>query len=72
MCLAAIYWARIDKIYFANSRDEASQIGFDDSFLYGEMVKPINIRKIPTIHLPLDDAKQVFQEWKEKEDKNEY
>ena len=72
MCLASIYWARIDRIVFANTRDQAAAIGFDDEFLYGEIPKPLTERSIPTIVLPLPEATQVFEEWKNKADKIEY
>lgn len=72
MCLSAIYWARLDKIYFANTRQDAAAIGFDDEFLYLEVPKPIEDRSIPTIHLELDAAREVFEEWRVKPDKIMY
>ena len=69
MCLAAIYWARIDRIFFANTRDEAAAIGFDDAFLYREIPKAIEERSIPTKHLAIPEAKAVFDEWEKKPDK---
>jgi tRNA(Arg) A34 adenosine deaminase TadA len=72
MCLAAIYWARIDRIFFANTREEAAAIGFDDEFLYREIPKPIADRSIPTRHIALPEAKAVFAEWEKKPDKVEY
>jgi len=72
MCLAAIYWARLDKLYFANTRGQAAAIGFDDEFLYREIPKPIVERSIPTIHLEMDAAKAVFEEWRLKPDKVMY
>jgi guanine deaminase len=72
MCLASIYWARLDKAYFANDRDDAARIGFDDSFLYDEVAKPIDQRSLPLIHLPSDEAGSIFQEWQNKEDKIPY
>ena len=72
MCLGAIYWARIDKIYFANTKDDAKNIGFDDSFIYEEIEKPISQRKIPTVQILRDKAIEAFEMWKEKEDKIEY
>jgi len=72
MCLAAIYWARIDRIYFANTRQEAAAIGFDDEFLYNEIPKAIADRSISTTHLPLPEAEAVFAEWQAKPDKVEY
>ncbi len=72
MCLAAIYWARIDRIYFGNTREEAAAIGFDDEFLYREIPKPIEERAIPTKHLALPEAQAVFAEWQAKPDKVTY
>ena len=56
MCLAAIYWARLDRITFANSRQDAAAIGFDDALIYGEVSKPIEDRVIPTTKLELPEA----------------
>ena len=72
MCLAAIYWARLDRVYFANSREDAAAIGFDDEFLYSEVAKPIEARMIPTFKLDLPEAEAVFAEWQAKPDKVEY
>ena len=72
MCLSAIYWARLDRIYFANSRQDAAAIGFDDEFLYNEIPKPIGARSIPTTRLLVPEAAAVFAEWHAKPDKVEY
>ena len=72
MCLSAIYWARLDRMYFANSRQDAAAIGFDDDLIYGEVSKPIADRVIPTVQLSLPEAQAVFAEWREKPDKVEY
>ena len=72
MCLASIYWARIDAIYFANTRADAADIGFDDDFLYREIPKPIGDRTIPTRQLLLDEARAVFEEWRVMPDKVTY
>ena len=72
MCLAAIYWARLDRAYFANNRTDAARIGFDDSFLYDEVAMPIEERSLPLVHLPSTAAGSVFQEWHDKEDKIPY
>lgn len=63
MCLAAIYWARIERIYYANSRAEAARIGFDDEVLYQEVAKPIEARAIPAVRLMAAEARRVFAEW---------
>jgi guanine deaminase len=72
MCLAAAYWARISRLVFANSRDEAAAIGFSDADIYDEVSKPIAERTLPTVHMPLAEAKAVFAEWRTKPDKIEY
>ena len=72
MCLSAIYWARLDRITFANTRQEAAAIGFDDQLIYGEVSKPIDDRAIPTVMLPLPEARAVFAEWQAKPEKVEY
>ena len=69
MCLSAIYWARLDRIHYASDRDDAAAIGFDDSLIYEEVAKPIAERSIPMTRLPLDEARQVFRDWRDKEDK---
>ena len=63
MCLGAIYWARLDRLVFANTRWDAAAIGFDDDWIYQEVPKPLAERLIPTLHLPNADAKAVFTEW---------
>ena len=73
MCLGAIYWARPDKVFYANTRTEAAAIDFDDDFIYREIVLPPNEqRAIPFQHLPTPEALEVFKAWKEKGDKTLY
>ncbi len=72
MCLSAIYWSGIDKIYFANTTTDAGNAGFDDSFIYKEIQLPYKKRKIPTFRLLDKEAILAFKEWREKEDKIEY
>lgn len=72
MCLGAIYWARPKKIYYANQREDAAAIGFDDSMIYEEITKPLNERKIPIVAVGRDEAITVFEEWKAKGDKTLY
>ncbi len=72
MCLGAIYWANISKIYFANTKTDAKNINFDDSFIYDEIEKPYSERKIPTIQIMREQALQAFKDWEQKEDKTEY
>ncbi len=72
MCLGAIYWSRPDKVYYANTRQDAAAIGFDDEFIYQELDKSIDARKIPFQQLDRDEAIKVFEAWDEKEDKEMY
>ena len=72
MCLGAIYWARPRAVYYAATKDDAADIGFDDEFIYKEMAVPIVERKIPMKQLLRDKAKSVFEEWKNKDDKIDY
>ncbi|KAA0676706.1 nucleoside deaminase [Roseomonas genomospecies 6] len=72
MCLAAIYWARIDRIVYANARDDAAAIGFDDAFLYTEIALPLERRAIPMQRLLADEARAVFDEWAAKPDRVPY
>jgi len=65
MCLGAIYWARIDKIYYANTKADAAAIGFDDHFIYDEIGSEMNIRKLPFIQLLRDEAQVAFKRWQE-------
>ena len=72
MCLGAIYWARPDKIYFANNRSDAAEIGFDDAFIYDEIGEKIENRKIQMEPLDRMEALEIFKQWKLKTDKIEY
>lgn len=72
MCLASIYWARLDRMYYANSRDDAAAIDFDDEFLYREVAMDIDKRSMPTARLLEDEALEVFHEWDKKPDKVRY
>lgn len=72
MCLGAIYWARPDKIYYANGRSDAAKIGFDDEFLYEELSTKLSQRKIPTVQLMREEALAAFHEWEQKQDKIQY
>ena len=72
MCLGAIYWARPKVIYYANNREDAAAIGFDDSMIYEEMGKSYHERKIPILSLSREEANKVFMEWQEKADKTAY
>ena len=72
MCLSAIYWAHIDKIYYANTRDDAQKIDFDDSLIYSELQKNIEKRKIPTVQMMREEALKAFELWDKKTDKVKY
>ena len=72
MCLAAIYWAHCDAIFFGNSAADAARIGFDDSFLYDEVKKPLDQRKIPIRSLLADQAWESFAAWESSPHKVDY
>ena len=72
MCLSAIYWSRIEKIYYANTREDARKIDFDDSSIYMELQKNINERKIPMIQMMRNEALKAFELWDKKTDKVKY
>ena len=72
MCLSAIYWAHIDKLYFANTKDDAKDIDFDDSMIYEELARPQAERKLPVVTLLRDEALVAFKNWQEKTDKTPY
>ena len=72
MCLGAIYWARIDRLWFAATREDAAEAGFDDSFIYRDIKKSIKERTIPTFQELREEGRETFLLWKEKEDKIQY
>ena len=72
MCLGAIYWARLDKVYFANTKADAKAIGFDDSFIYDELALPREGRKLPSEEMMRNEAIVAFERWQAKADKTEY
>ena len=72
MCLGAIYWARPDKIYYANTKEDAAEISFDDQFIYEELDRPISERKLFTEQMLRDEALMAFKKWSESSDKVEY
>ena len=72
LCLSAIYWSRIDKVYYANTRNDAQKIDFDDSFIYSEIMKKIEQRKIPMKQQLRDKALEAFNLWDKKTDKVKY
>jgi len=72
MCLSAIYWAHIEKVYYANTRDDAQKIDFDDSLIYSELLKNVKKRKIPMVQMMRDEALKAFELWDKKTDKVKY
>ncbi len=72
MCLGAIYWARPLAVYFAADKHDAAEAGFDDSFIYKEILQPYEKRKILMQHHPFEKASDVFRKWTETENKTEY
>ncbi len=72
MCMGAIYWARPDRVYYANTRYDAASIGFDDSMIYQELTIPMDERKISIRCVGREHAIKVFEEWMEKGDKTLY
>lgn len=72
MCLSAIYWARLDKIWFANTHEDAAAIDFDDSFIYEQIAQPPQARSIPRERLMASEALEVFRQWAAKPDKTPY
>lgn len=69
MCLSAIYWAGIDRIYYGNTKADAKQINFDDSFIYDQIALDLSERAIPCINIMRTQALAAFRAWSEKEDK---
>ena len=72
MCLSAIYWSHIDIVYYGNSRENAAEIEFDDKFIYDEIKKDINTRKIPLKQILKDEAIKAFNLWAKTENKTKY
>lgn len=72
MCLAAIWWARLDRLYYAGSREDAAYAGFDDARLYEEIARPPEARTIPSDQLLHEEARAVFEAWIAKPDKTPY
>ena len=72
MCLGAIYWARLDRLVYANTREQAAAIDFDDAAIYRELALPLAEQRLPTTHLPLAEAHAVFEHWQASESKIKY
>lgn len=69
MCMGAIYWARLARVYFANLASDAARIGFNDAFIYRDMAQPVSHRSVPMIPMMREQALAAFQAWEEKPDK---
>ena len=72
MCLSAIYWSHIDKVYYGNSREDAAKIQFDDKFIYDELSLKMSERKIPISQISRDEAIKAFNLWENEENKIKY
>jgi tRNA(Arg) A34 adenosine deaminase TadA len=72
MCLAATYWARLDRLVYANTRADAAAIEFDDAFLYDQIALPLGEQTLPSRQIELASAREVFELWRAKEDKIRY
>ena len=72
MCFGAIYWAKISKVYYGNTKEDAANIGFDDHFIYEELDLPKEKRKLKMVELLRDETIQTFEAWKDMPDKTEY
>ena len=72
MCLSALYWAGVEKIYYGNTKQDAKMINFDDSFIYDQIALSAEERAIPCINIMREQAAEGFKAWSEKEDKVPY
>jgi tRNA(Arg) A34 adenosine deaminase TadA len=72
MCLSAIYWAGIERIFYGNTKQDAEDINFSDKFIYDELALPVSERRIPSVCLMRDEALEAFRAWEDKADKVEY
>jgi pyrimidine deaminase RibD-like protein len=72
MCLSAIYWSRIKKVYYGNTRYDAKNIGFDDEFIYNEINKPNTEKHVKLIKIDTEENAVAFNKWLEKSDKTRY
>ncbi len=70
MCLGAIYWSRLERLYFCNTGEDAAAFGFRDEFIYAELGKPPTERTLPTARVPVPDALDVFHYWRRESQKS--
>lgn len=72
MCLSAIYWAGIERIFYGNTKQDAEDINFSDKFIYDELALPMTERRVPAVNMMRDEALEAFRDWQNKSDKVEY
>lgn len=72
MCMAALYWARVDRVFYANVRSEAAAIGFDDEWLYLELASEMNGRSLNMSRMSSEEARSVFDRWFARKDRIPY
>ena len=72
MCLSAIYWAGIERIFYGNTKQDAEDINFSDKFIYDELALPMTKRRVPAVNIMRDEALEAFRDWQNKSDKVEY
>lgn len=72
MCLGAIYWAHLDRMYYGNDKNDAARIGFDDAFIYKEILLSPLQRRLVSLRLLPEEAAKAFSDWEGKEDKTRY
>lgn len=72
MCLSAIYWAGIERIFYGNTKQDAEDINFSDKFIYDELALPMTERRVPAVNIMREEALEAFRDWEDKSDKVEY
>ena len=72
MCLSAIYWAGIERIFYGNTKQDAEDINFSDKFIYDELALPMTERRVPAVNIMREEALEAFRAWEDKSDKVEY
>lgn len=72
MCLGAIYWARLEKVYYACTQQDAAAIDFDDAFIYQEFARPMSERKLPIVQEAREEGMKAFEAWQESQNKIQY
>ena len=72
MCLSAIYWSGIERIFYGNTKQDAEDINFSDKFIYDELALPMTERRVPAVNIMREEALEAFRDWQNKSDKVEY